>query len=207
MTAPASDISASDIDVSEEDRLRAVFYDFLGALLAGPPNKALLKKTAALDGDDSELGQAVSSMARIAAVTGPAAVEREFTALFIGVGRGELLPFSSYYLTGFLNEKPLAALRRDMAELRIARAPNVYEPEDNIASLYEMMAGMITGRFADPVPLERQREFFNRHIGPWAVHFFSDLERAENSVLYAAVGTAGRVFMDIEREAFRMSGA
>ncbi len=199
--------SASDITVSEEDKLRADFYDFLGALLAGPPDKVLLKKTAALQGDDSELGQAVSSMARVAAVTNPAAVEREFTALFIGVGRGELLPFASYYLTGFLNEKPLAALRRDMAELRIARAPNVYEPEDNIASLFEMMAGMITGRFAGPVPLERQRDFFNKHLGPWAVHFFTDLERAENSVLYASVGAAGRVFMEIEREAFRMSAA
>ena len=77
---------------------------------------------------------------------------------------GELLPFASYYLTGFLNEKPLATLRKDMASLHISRAPNVYEPEDNIASLMEMMAGLIDGRFGSPAPIERQREFFNRHI-------------------------------------------
>ena len=67
------------------------------------------------------------------------------------------------------------------------------------------MAGMIVGRFGTPASLEDQKAFWNKHIGPWATHFYSDLEAAENSVLYASVGTAGRVFMEIEREAFRMT--
>ncbi len=192
-------------EIAEEDRLRAEFYDFLGRLLAAPPDGALLERMAALRGDESDLGQAVQAMARVARVTRPEAAEREFTALFIGLGRGELLPYASYYLTGFLNEKPLAQLRQDMAARRITRAPNVYEPEDNIASLMEMMAGMILGRFGAPVPLADQRMFWNRHIGPWSGHFFSDLEAAEASVLYASVGTAGRLFTEIEREGFRMS--
>ena len=160
-----------------------------------------------MSGDESELGKAISALARVAQVTKPAAAEREFNALFIGLGRGELLPFASYYLTGFLNEKPLARLRGDMAVRGITRAPNVYEPEDNIASMMEMMAGMIVGRFSAPATLADQQTFWNRHIGPWAGHFFSDLEAAENSVLYASVGAAGRVFMGIEREGFRMSAA
>ena len=191
--------------IAEEDKLRADFYDFLAALLARPPSQDLLQKTANLTGDDSELGKAIQSMARVAAVTRERAAESEFTALFIGLGRGELLPYASYYLTGFLNEKPLAALRGDMATLRISRAPNVFEPEDNIASLLEMMAGMITGRFGEPVSLQRQTEFFNKHIAPWAPHFFTDLEGAESSVFYASVGAAGKAFIEIEREAFRMS--
>ncbi|MDA7966614.1 molecular chaperone TorD family protein, partial [Ruegeria sp.] len=97
--------------------------------------------------------------------------------------------------------------RNDMAARGITRAQNVYEPEDNIASLMEMMAGMIVGRFGAPASLEDQKSFWNKHIGPWAAHFYSDLEAAENSVLYASVGTAGRVFMEIEREAFRMTTA
>ncbi len=191
--------------IAEEDRLRADFYNFLGLLLAAPPSELTLRQTAALQGDDTDLGQAIRSLARVARVTKPAAAEREFNALFIGVGRGELLPYASYYLTGFLNEKPLAQLRTDMAVRGITRAPNVYEPEDNIASLMEMMAGLITGRFGKPASLEDQKTFWNRHVGPWAGHFFSDLEAAENSVLYASVGTAGRVFMEIEREGFRLS--
>ncbi len=199
--------NAQTIDISAEDRLRADFYNFLGLLLAGPPDQLLLDQMAGLGGDDSDLGQAIQAMARVAKVTKPAAAEREFNALFIGLGRGELLPYASFYLTGFLNEKPLAQLRNDMAARGITRAQNVYEPEDNIASLMEMMAGMIVGRFGAPASLDDQKAFWNKHIGPWATHFYSDLEGAESSVLYASVGTAGRVFMEIEREAFRMTAA
>ncbi|WP_170331195.1 TorD/DmsD family molecular chaperone [Ruegeria arenilitoris] len=198
---------AQHLDVSAEDRLRADFYNFLGLVLAAPPDQMLLDQVAGLTGDDTDLGQAIQAMARVAKVTKPAAAEREFNALFIGLGRGELLPYASFYLTGFLNEKPLAQLRNDMAARGITRAQNVFEPEDNIASLMEMMAGMIVGRFGAPAPLEDQKAFWNKHIGPWATHFYSDLEAAESSVLYASVGTAGRVFMEIEREAFRMTAA
>ncbi|MBJ6370417.1 TorD/DmsD family molecular chaperone [Sedimentitalea arenosa] len=194
-----------DQDVTPEDRMRADFYNFLGLTLAGPPTQMALDQIAGLSGDDSPLGEAVKGMARVAKVTKPAAAEREFNALFIGLGRGELLPYASYYLTGFLNEKPLAQLRSDMAARGITRAANVYEPEDNIASLMEMMGGMIAGRFGKPATLTDQKLFWSRHIGPWAGHFFSDLEAAENSVLYASVGTAGRIFMDIERDGFRMT--
>ncbi|MGR3572421.1 TorD/DmsD family molecular chaperone [Brevirhabdus sp.] len=192
-------------DIPEEDGLRADLYDFLSVMLAAPPDGGLLKRAAALKGDQSELGSAIQSLGRVAAATTPQAAEREFNALFIGLGRGELLPYASFYLTGFLNEKPLAVLRGDMARLRISRAPNVFEPEDNIASLMEMMAGLIRGRFNGPQDLTTQKDFWSRHIGPWAAHFFTDLEGAKNSVLYASVGAAGRVFMEIEREAFRMT--
>ncbi len=191
--------------ISEEDRLRADLYNYLGLMLAGPPDEMLLGQTAGLEGDDTTLGRAIAQLASVAKVTKPKAATREFNALFIGLGRGELLPFASYYLTGFLNEKPLAALRGDMNASGIARAPNVFEPEDNIASLMEMMGGLIVGRFAGPpAPLQNQKAFFNKHVGSWSGHFFADLEAAKNSVLYASVGTVGRVFMDIEREAFRM---
>ncbi len=198
---------AQKMDVSTEDRLRADFYNFLGLLMAAPPDQMLLDQVAGLTGDETDLGQAIQAMSRVAKVTKPAAAEREFNALFIGLGRGELLPYASYYLTGFLNEKPLAQLRNDMAVRGITRAQNVFEPEDNIASLMEMMAGMIVGRFGTPATLDDQKAFWNKHIGPWAAHFYSDLEGAENSVLYASIGTAGRVFMEIEREAFRMTAA
>ena len=101
--------------IPEEDRLRADFYNFLGLVLAGPPDQLLLDQIAGLSGDGSDLGQAIATMARVAKVTKPAAATREFNALFVGLGRGELLPYASYYLTGFLNEKPLAQLRQDMA--------------------------------------------------------------------------------------------
>ena len=193
------------IDVSEEDRLRADLYNFLGLILSGPPDEMLLAQCADLSGDESELGKAINGLSRVSQAMKPKKVATEFNALFVGLGRGELLPYASYYLTGFLNEKPLASLRADMAARGITRAPNVYEPEDNIASLMEMMAGMIAGRFGSPASLDQQRAFFGKHIGPWATHFFSDLEGAKNSVLYASVGAVGKALMEIEREAFRLA--
>ena len=198
--------AAQDIVIPEEDRMRADLYNYLGLMLSRPADEMTLTMSAGLSGDDeTELGRAIAALARVAKAVKPKAVESEFNALFIGLGRGELLPYASYYLTGFLNEKPLATLRADMLARGLTRADNVFEPEDNIASLMEMMGAMIAGRFGPPTSLDDQKTFFNTHIAPWAAHFYSDLEGAKNSVFYASVGTIGRVFMEIESEAFRMS--
>lgn len=190
--------------VAEEDLLRADVYSMLATLLAAPPTNEMIDNAANLSGDSSDLGDGISALAKVAAATAPRAVEREYNALFIGLGRGELLPYASYYLTGFLNEKPLARLRGHMAEFGIERNPDVKEPEDHIATLCEMMAGLIRGDFGHPVTVEDQHAFFNTHIATWASHFFTDLEAAEGSVFYAPVGKIGRAFMEIEIEAFRM---
>lgn len=198
--------TATDHRIAEEDALRADLYSFLSALLAKPPSRDLLARTAGLAGDETQLGKAIATLAKLAKAATPGSVEREFNALFIGLARGELLPYASYYMTGFLNEKPLALLRADMAAQSITRAASIYEPEDNIASLMEMLAGMIEGRFGPPASLAAQQTFFNRHIAPWAGHFFNDLEGAKGSVFYAPVGVIGKTFMTIEREAFRLGG-
>ena len=192
---------------SEEDRLRADLYNYLGLVLARPMDRMVIDQTAGLAGDGSALGRAIAALAEVARDADPVAVRREFDALFIGLGRGELLPYASFYLTGFLNEKPLAALRGDFARLGLARAEGVFEPEDGIASLMESMGAIIVGRFGAPVAMSRQRDFWARHVGPWAGHFFADLEAAKGGRVYAAVGRVGRTFMDIEREAFRLAAA
>ena len=194
-------------EIAQEDRMRADLYNFLGVILAGPPDELLLAQTKSLAGDESELGQAINTLAKMARITKPKTAESEYNKLFIGLGRGELLPYASYYLTGFLNEKPLATLRQDMARQGITRADTVFEPEDNIASLMEMMGAMIVGRFGAPADLARQNAFFSQHIAPWAGHFFADLEAAKTSIFYTPVGSVGRIFMEIEAEAFRLSGS
>ncbi|MCB1971393.1 MAG: molecular chaperone TorD family protein [Geminicoccaceae bacterium] len=190
-----------------EEAMRADFYGFLAGFLARPPGAERLAQASALTGDDGPMGQAIADLAARAGTTSPEAAAREFNALFIGLGRGELLPYASVYLTGFLNEKPLASLRRDMATHDMRRADDIFEPEDNIASLCDMMAALIEGRFADPAPLAEQGQFFTRHLAPWAGHFFDDLEHAKGAALYAPVGRIGRIFVDIEKEAFRLGGA
>lgn len=199
-----SEGEAHSAPLAEEDVLRADFYDFLSGLLLNAPDQAKLDRIAELSGDDTPIGEAVRALARLAAKFDAQAVEREFNQLFIGLGRGELLPYASYYLTGFLHEQPLSRLRGDMLALGMARAEGVFEPEDSIGGLCEMMAGLIRGRFNAPASLATQRSFFGAHIGPWAEHFFSDLEGAKCSVFYQPVGTLGRCMIEIDREAFRL---
>ncbi len=188
----------------EEETWRADIYDVLAALLSRAPSKDMLDKTAAFSGDGSALGQGVTALSRLAHAMTEKVVAAEYNALFIGLGRGELLPYASFYLTGFLNEKPLAKLRQDMSDIGVAREGDVYEPEDHIATVCEIMAGLIRGRFGQATSLAEQKAFFDTHISPWAGHFFSDLEAAEGSVFYAPVGTIGRALIEIEAEAFRM---
>ncbi len=190
--------------VAEEDLLRAQLYQMLSHFLGNPPSKKDLDSLAAMSGDTSPLGEAIASLAQIAGKTDVVLVAQEYQDLFIGVGRGELLPFGSYYLTGFLHEKPLAALRKDMERLKIARRESVKVPEDHIAAVFEMMSGMIEGKYGTAYDLDEQREFFKKHVGSWAGHFMRDLEGAKASILYAAIGTIGRLFLEIEEVAFTM---
>lgn len=191
-------------NANEEDRLRAQLYALLGHLLMREPNEDVLSIVRDLRGDDSELGQAFQALVAGANKHTQQSIAREFNDLFIGMGRGELVPYGSYYLTGFLNEKPLAKLRNAMRELNIERSADAKEPEDNIASLMEIMAGLIEGEFGDRVCVKVQKQFFENHIAPWAVHFFKDLEQAEMAEFYRPVGRIGQLFIEIEQRAFLM---
>lgn len=195
--SPARSGQAED----DADLLRSRQYAFLSRLLGAAPDTALLAQVAAMSGDRSPLGQAYGALAAAARTT-EAAVAREHFDLFVGVGRGELLPYASFYLTGFLNERPLAELRRDLALLGVARADGRHEPEDHIASVCEVMAGMASGRFAAPELDEAA--FFARHLAPWAGQFFDDLASAPSAAFYRPVAEIGRLFVEIETRAFAL---
>lgn len=190
--------------VSEEDALRAGLYGLIANLLAAPPDAGRLAELARLEGDESDLGRPLGHLAEGASRIAPENVGEEFHDLFVGVGRGELLPYASYYLTGFLNEKPLARLRARMGTLGIERDPAVKEPEDHMAAILDMMGGLISGRFGPPGDLALQKDFFSAHLGDWGPYFFRDLEKAGAARFYAPVGALGAAFLAVERTAFEM---
>jgi TorA maturation chaperone TorD len=186
----------------EIDAARAQEYALIGALLLRAPDAALLKSLSELKGDATPLGVAHAALADAAAQASVEAVEREYFNLFIGIGRGELLPYASYYLTGFLQERPLARLRDDLIEIGVTRSEGVVEPEDHAGILCEIMAGLASRRL--PAPAGAERTIFEKHMAPWIGRFFADLEQAESADFYRRVGTVGRVFVDIETQAFDM---
>jgi TorA maturation chaperone TorD len=189
-------------DISEIDSARAQEYAVLASLLGRAPGADLLGRLAELKGDASPLGLAHADLAEAASNTTADKVEREFFNLFIGVGRGELLPYGSYYLTGFLHERPLARLRQDLNELGVERAEGIAEPEDHAAILCEVMSGLINRKF--PAPENADRELFVKHLRAWLGRFFSDLEQAEAADFSRRVGRLGRSFVEIEMEAFAL---
>lgn len=187
----------------EVDANRARLYGLLAALLARPPTADTLARLAVLPETPGQLGRAIGALGRAAAATDPEAARREYDRLFIGLARGELVPYASWYRTGFLQDRPLIAIRADFARLGIVRAQAVPEPEDHAAALLDVMAGLVDGRFgADEA---EQARFFDAHLSRWIGRFFADLEAAEGAAFYAAVGTLGRVLTEVETEAFALA--
>ncbi|HEV2557908.1 MAG TPA: Cro/CI family transcriptional regulator [Microvirga sp.] len=189
-------------DADEVDLLRSHEYGLLALLFGRAPTADVLARLATLRGDASPLGLAHIGLAEAAAAMDADAISREYFDLFVGVARGELLPYGSYYQTGFLHERPLARVREDLGRLGIERAEERGDPEDHIAILCEVMAGLTAGRFeAEP---GADRVFFERHLKPWAARFFADCETARHARFYKLAGAIGRHFMDIEADAFAL---
>jgi len=192
--------------IAEEDALRAQVYGLVSALLVAPPSAELLGAVKAMEGDETPFGQAVSALARSAGEVPHDDVSDEFTRLFYGHGAGgELHPYASFYLTGFVYDKPLLALRDDLGRLGLTRAEGVSEPEDSIAFLLNTMHDLITDAHGQAMDVAGQKEFFDKHIGSWAGRFFADLEGAENAMFYRPVGAIGQLLMEIEDKAFTLA--
>lgn len=184
-----------------EDVLRANTYSLLAHLMAAPPGEESLDLLSQIDTQDSDsgdlLGAAWQMLRQAAGRSGAAELDDEYHDLFTGMGRGELVPFGSWYMTGFLMEQPLARLRGDLLALGFERQEGVTEPEDHAAALCEVMSMITTADLA------AQGQFFQRHIAPWMPRFFRDMQKASSARFYRAVGQLGEQFMEVEKEYLR----
>jgi len=192
-------------EIAPEDALRAGAYQLLARLLRMAPERRLLNQLSAhhvpeQPGED-EVAVALRLLGLAASSTTADSADDEYHQLFIGVGRGELVPFGSWYQTGFLMEKPLSLLRDDLARLGFERREQVYESEDHVAALSEVMAMLIESG-AD---YDVQQKFYNDHLGPWVGRFFEDLQKANNACFYRAVGRFGSAFCTLENWVLNLS--
>jgi TorA maturation chaperone TorD len=188
---------------AQEQQYRAAAYSVIAALLRSVPDEQTLQQIAAFEQvgiDEDEMLLAMSSLGLAAQVVDHEAIKDEYQNLFIGIGRGELMPYGSWYLTGYLMEQPLSALRDDLAELGFERDEGVKEPEDHIASLCEVMSMLIS----DGADLDTQIRFFEKHLGSWCEKFFGDLETAESASFYRSVGRFGSAFISIDKQYLNM---
>lgn len=198
--SPPAEQGAATTGIDPVEAARGSEYLLLASLLRRAPTAELLQSISKLQGDSSALGLAHLALADAAARTTPEQVGEEYFALFIGIGRGELLPYASYYLTGFLHERPLARLRGDLGRLGIERADGNFDPEDHLGLLFEVMGGLANGTF--PGGLAAQKEIFTRHIRGWAPRFFDDLAKAQSARFYRYVAAVALGYLAIESQAF-----
>lgn len=200
MTAPAT--AATALTLSEEDQARSQVYRLMGTLLARPPSAEYLHALQAIDAGDGLMRAAWAVLRQTAAQAVVADLADEYQELFIGIGRGELVPYGSWYLTGFLMEKPLAELRTDLGRLGFERQEAAREPEDHAAALCETMSLLITS--GPEISFADQRDFFRKHLAPWMGRFFADMTVAKSARFYRAVGLLGEQFLEIERNYLEM---
>jgi TorA maturation chaperone TorD len=198
---------AETLPLTEEDQARAGLYALLARLLHAAPDAALLETIAQADelAAGSELAKFWLALQKASAVMDAEAATQEYEQVFIGLGQGEVMPYLSWHLTGFLMEEPLAKLRDDLAVLGLTKASGVGEPEDHMAALCEVMRLLVVGD-ADsaPVSIEQQRVFFDRYLRPWYKKFVAQLEAAPSANYYRAVARLLRAFLDVEAQAFEM---
>ena len=180
------------------ESLRSGTYRLLARLLAAAPDAGLLERlrTLATATPSDELGTAWTGLRQVAESVQSDRLALEFHEIFIGLGRGELVPYGSWYRSGFLMGKPLGELRRELAALGYVRGEEVREPEDHAAALCEVMALLVLD---EEIPFQAQQRFFDTHVGSWLDAFFKDLEMAKSARFYRAVGRLGSAFITLER--------
>lgn len=197
-------LSFASADHSEE-LARAELYGLLARLWMAPPDAALLAQfgVAVTEAPESGLLEAPwQALVATLRATTPEAAADEYDALFGGVGKPEVFLYGSFYLAGFLNEKPLAALRTDLAALGLTRDPSRGETEDHIAYGCEVMRFLIAGDDIAVCNLEQQRRFFRGHLQTWVGDLCDAVDAHPRAQIWRAVAQLTRVFLDIETQGF-----
>jgi TorA maturation chaperone TorD len=191
--------------VTPEDQARANFYALIAHLFYRGPEEALLQAIAVAEPPEGALGTSWHALSAAASVMPADAAMEEFNEAFVGVGRPPLMLYGSYFLAGFMMEKPLSDLRNDLAELGFSRVAHVSEPEDHLSALCEVMRALILGdverKRAD---IAVQQKFFLTHINPWIFRCMDEIKAYHHANLYKHVAAFAQTFFEIESEAFKM---
>lgn len=188
-----------------EETARADLYGVLAMLFSAPPSQSLLSDIAASDAaGDAVLEVAWIDLVHACKEADEEAVREEYEQLFIGVGKPEVMLYGSYYLAGFLMEKPLALLRTDLAALGIERTQTVVESEDHVGTLCEVMRYLIASDEIAHLDLATQRTFFADHLQQWVLRACDAIEAHPDAVFYGHVARLARAFFEVEMLAFDM---
>ena len=192
----------------DEETARAEVYGLLAALFYAPPTADVLAllRVAATEAPTAGgfLQEPWRELVAASRRLSDGDIQAEYNALFGGVGKPEIYLFGSHYLSGFLNEKPLALLRTDLARLGLARDEAMSETEDHIAYLCEVMRYLIAADDVAVANLTAQRQFFSDHLQPWVLQLCDAMDANPKARFYAAISGFTRSFLSVETQGFDM---
>ncbi len=204
MTAAAAKFESPRL-IAPEDQARADYYALLASLFFRAPDERLLQSIAIAEPPEGVLAPSWQALADASSVVPAEAVSEEYAMTFVGVGRPPLMLFGSFYLAGFMMEKPLAELRTDLEKLGVARVAEVRESEDHLAALCDVMRFMILGDVArKPFDVAAQRTFFLTHIKPWVFDCTNAILAYHQTNYYKRVASFAQAFFEVESEAFQI---
>lgn len=190
-----------------EETARADLYGLLAALFYAPPAPALLEAIAAAptETEASSLQQSWAALSGFCKEKNADSVREEYDLLFVSVGKPDIILYGSYYLSGFMMEKPLAELRTELSRLGLQRVESVIESEDHIASLCEVMRYLIASD--DPVNanVAAQKQFFSNHVQPWVLDLCAAIIDHPDAQFYRLVAQLAKDFFEVEIQAFDMA--
>jgi TorA maturation chaperone TorD len=198
-------LSASNHALDEETA-RAEVYGLLAQLYYQAPDDELLGQlqVAVTQAPDAGgfLEEPWRELVACARSLTQAQITAEYTRLFGGVGKPEVYLFGSYYLSGFLNEKSLVRLRDDLAGLGLTRSDAMFETEDHVAYVFEVMRFLIAGNDVAVSNLTRQQAFFAQHVQSWLPALCQMLLGHPCAVFYAKLAAFTEAFISVESQGF-----
>ncbi|MDC5851364.1 molecular chaperone TorD family protein [Vibrio europaeus] len=183
---------------NQQQTIRADIYLLLSSLYRQQPSTELIAFLSQLETEQAESAMQVAwhKVKSAAIESSQEQLEDEYQELFIGIGRGEVVPFASWHLTGSLMEKPLASIRHDLELLGLEREEQVKEPEDHFSALCEVMSVLTEEEE------ELQQVFFNKHLGTWFNSLVKQVKEAKNASFYLTVAELTNAFMTLEQVRF-----
>jgi TorA maturation chaperone TorD len=191
-----------------EELARADIYGLLAQLWGAPPDGELLQHLQNAPGAPAEADVFLAApwgvLLDAMRATSVQAAADEYDALFQGVGKPEIFLYGSFYLSGFLNERPLVQLRHDLQELGLERDGARAETEDHVAFVFEVMRYLIAGDDVAVCNLERQRRFFRAHVQSWVERLCDAVDAHPRAATWRAVSGLTRSFIQVETQAFDM---
>jgi TorA maturation chaperone TorD len=209
------------VPAQDEEQSRAGCYKLLSRLFYGAPDAALLAgieqsanpamdnatatapALAHVDGAANPCARTFSELQAIARIADVDALRQTYDDLFIGAGKAPITTYTAGYAAPHAPDRHLLELREWIAAWGLRRRDGVFETEDHVSAICDVMRWLIEHDCA----IEAQRDFFDRFVYAGTDAFCTAIHSASSRPFYYALASLAQAFLAVEKEAFDLHAA